>query len=126
MQPSHPPSPGYCQVPVMVSNRVGVERVGSVQLTFYGGSFITGARGEVVAQVRARPPAPLSASHGSPPHTDTRKNSCAAWAWVEESGWVSTACGGTLVGVPSTNQPTYLPTYLPTYRLTTQPPAPTK
>lgn len=36
----------------MVSNRIGTEVSSTGQITFYGGSFIAGPRGEVVAQVR--------------------------------------------------------------------------
>lgn len=36
----------------MASNRIGTEVSRTGQITFYGGSFIAGPRGEVVAQVR--------------------------------------------------------------------------
>ena len=36
-------------VPVVAANRVGTERQGSVQATFFGSSFIAGARGELLA-----------------------------------------------------------------------------
>jgi N-carbamoylputrescine amidase len=41
--------------PVVASNRVGVETFERSEITFYGGSFIGGQEGEVVAQVGARP-----------------------------------------------------------------------
>jgi N-carbamoylputrescine amidase len=40
--------------PVVASNRVGVETFEKSEITFYGGSFIGGQEGEVVAQVGAR------------------------------------------------------------------------
>lgn len=43
--------------PVVASNRVGVETFGDSQITFYGGSFVGGQEGEVVAQVGAKPSA---------------------------------------------------------------------
>lgn len=39
--------------PVVASNRVGVETFAESEITFYGGSFIGGQEGEVVAQVGA-------------------------------------------------------------------------
>ncbi len=41
-------------VPVMASNRVGTEKFANSSITFYGGSFIAGPTGEIVAQVGAR------------------------------------------------------------------------
>jgi hypothetical protein len=40
------------QVPVVASNRIGTETWAKSSITFYGGSFISGQRGEVLAQVR--------------------------------------------------------------------------
>ena len=37
-------------VPVVASNRIGVERQDSTQITFYGSSFIAGPTGEIVQQ----------------------------------------------------------------------------
>lgn len=64
---SEPPNPGYNSyphwvrvmqghaganmVPVVASNRVGTETFEDSSITFYGGSFIAGPAGEVVAQV---------------------------------------------------------------------------
>lgn len=39
--------------PVVASNRVGKEEFEGSSITFYGGSFISGQRGEVLAQVGA-------------------------------------------------------------------------
>lgn len=41
-------------VPLVASNRIGTETFGSSSITFYGGSFIAGTTGEIVAQVGAR------------------------------------------------------------------------
>ncbi len=41
------------QVPVIASNRVGKEEFGEKNITFYGGSFVSGQKGEVLAQVAA-------------------------------------------------------------------------
>ncbi len=38
-------------VPVMAANRIGTEQGEGSQITFYGGSFISGPTGELVAQV---------------------------------------------------------------------------
>lgn len=38
-------------VPIMASNRIGVETFEQSQITFYGGSFIAGPTGEILAQV---------------------------------------------------------------------------
>lgn len=40
-------------MPLVVSNRVGAEHVGAATLTFFGGSFIAGIKGEIVSQVGA-------------------------------------------------------------------------
>lgn len=40
---------------MVASNRVGKEVFEKTDITFYGGSFISGQRGEVLQQVRARP-----------------------------------------------------------------------
>ena len=37
-------------MPLVASNRVGVERIGQTEMTFYGASFIAGATGEKVAE----------------------------------------------------------------------------
>lgn len=66
---SEPPNPNYNSyphwvrtmqghaasnmVPVIASNRIGTERFEQSEITFYGGSFIAGPTGEVVAQVGA-------------------------------------------------------------------------
>ncbi|WIA16080.1 hypothetical protein OEZ85_012805 [Tetradesmus obliquus] len=41
-------------VPVVASNRIGTETWAKSSITFYGGSFISGQRGEVLAQVGAK------------------------------------------------------------------------
>jgi N-carbamoylputrescine amidase len=38
-------------VPIAVANRIGRERFGKTKIDFYGGSFVTDNKGEVVAQV---------------------------------------------------------------------------
>jgi predicted amidohydrolase len=38
-------------VPVIANNRIGTEIYDNSRITFYGGSFIAGQQGEVVAQV---------------------------------------------------------------------------
>jgi predicted amidohydrolase len=40
------------QVPVIANNRVGEEVYEKSRIRFYGGSFISGQHGEVLAQVR--------------------------------------------------------------------------
>lgn len=40
------------QVPLVASNRIGTETFEHSHITFYGGSFIAGPSGEVVAQAR--------------------------------------------------------------------------
>ena len=40
------------QMPVVASNRIGTETFEHSHITFYGGSFIAGPAGEIVAQVR--------------------------------------------------------------------------
>lgn len=40
------------QVPVVANNRVGEEVYEKSRIKFYGGSFISGQYGEVLAQVR--------------------------------------------------------------------------
>jgi N-carbamoylputrescine amidase len=63
---SEPPAPGYDSqphwetamrghaaanmVPVVASNRIGTERMGETEVTFYGTSFVTDWRGAVLAQ----------------------------------------------------------------------------
>ena len=42
---------GANMVPVVASNRIGTETFGDSSITFYGGSFIAGPTGEVVAQI---------------------------------------------------------------------------
>jgi len=39
------------QTPVIASNRIGTETFENSHITFYGGSFIAGPSGEIVAQV---------------------------------------------------------------------------
>jgi predicted amidohydrolase len=39
------------QVPVIANNRVGEEVYEKSRITFYGGSFISGQHGQVLAQV---------------------------------------------------------------------------
>jgi len=52
--PPQPPAPQTApQVPVVASNRIGKEAFDSSSITFYGGSFIGGAQGEVLQQVGA-------------------------------------------------------------------------
>lgn len=47
-----PPACPLCeQMPVVASNRIGTERFDASHITFYGGSFIAGPAGEIVAQV---------------------------------------------------------------------------
>lgn len=48
------PPPYKKKTPVVASNRVGTEEFANgSRITFYGGSFISGIRGEVLAQVGA-------------------------------------------------------------------------
>jgi hypothetical protein len=42
------------QMPVVASNRIGTETFEHSHITFYGGSFIAGPAGEIVAQVGLR------------------------------------------------------------------------
>ena len=42
------------QVPVIANNRVGEEVFAKSSIKFYGGSFISGQHGQVLAQVRPR------------------------------------------------------------------------
>ena len=49
-------------VPVVASNRVGTERGDACAVTFYGGSFITDGRGEIVDQAPREGEAVLTAS----------------------------------------------------------------
>lgn len=49
-------------LPVMAANRVGVERLGDGELTFYGSSFIAGQHGELVAEAGRSGEAVLTAS----------------------------------------------------------------
>ncbi len=42
------------QVPVVASNRIGTETFEKSDITFYGGSFVSGPTGEIVAQVGGR------------------------------------------------------------------------
>ena len=42
-------------IPVIVANRIGRERFGKTKIDFYGGSFATNNKGEVVAQVGGEP-----------------------------------------------------------------------
>jgi predicted amidohydrolase len=44
---------GCPQVPVVASNRIGTEEFAKSNITFYGGSFISGNRGNVLKQVGA-------------------------------------------------------------------------
>lgn len=41
-------------MPILASNRIGTEVFEGSEITFYGGSFVLGGKGEVVAQVGAR------------------------------------------------------------------------
>jgi N-carbamoylputrescine amidase len=41
-------------MPLIASNRVGTEKEGSSSMTFYGSSFITGAAGEIIAQMNRK------------------------------------------------------------------------
>jgi predicted amidohydrolase len=57
--PTLPPPPALLprlllpvQVPVIANNRVGEEVYEKSRIRFYGGSFISGQHGEVLAQVR--------------------------------------------------------------------------
>jgi N-carbamoylputrescine amidase len=50
-------------IPLVASNRVGTETFDNSSITFYGGSFIAGPRGNVVAQVGA---AKGALEHGNP------------------------------------------------------------
>ena len=42
-------------IPIMVSNRIGIEPWGGLDMTFYGGSFIAGDQGEVLAKMGSDP-----------------------------------------------------------------------
>jgi N-carbamoylputrescine amidase len=46
-------------IPVFASNRIGIEKIGTSQITFYGSSFITDHRGEIVAQADTSNPCVL-------------------------------------------------------------------
>lgn len=48
---------GANMVPVIASNRIGREEFENSHITFYGGSFILGTKGEVCAQVGGKPQA---------------------------------------------------------------------
>jgi hypothetical protein len=52
--PPHP-TPRLTQLPVVASNRIGTEAFEHSHITFYGGSFIAGPSGEIVAQVGQAP-----------------------------------------------------------------------
>ena len=54
---------GANMVPLIASNRIGTEKFESSSITFYGGSFILGQLGEVVAQVGPLSPKRIVASH---------------------------------------------------------------
>lgn len=47
-----PAVPCCVQVPLIASNRIGKETFEQSHITFYGGSFIAGPAGEIVAQAR--------------------------------------------------------------------------
>ena len=52
--PDSPPPPPLPQLPVVASNRIGTETFERSHITFYGGSFIAGPTGEIVAQAGVR------------------------------------------------------------------------
>lgn len=49
-------------MPIMAANRIGVERVGPGELTFYGSSFIAGPHGEILAEAGRDEEAVMTAS----------------------------------------------------------------
>lgn len=49
-------------MPVMAANRIGVERFGEQELTFYGSSFVAGQHGELLAEAGRSSEAVLTAS----------------------------------------------------------------
>jgi N-carbamoylputrescine amidase len=47
---------GHCAaniMPLIASNRIGIEKEENSQMTFYGSSFIAGASGEIICQMNA-------------------------------------------------------------------------
>jgi N-carbamoylputrescine amidase len=50
--------------PVVVSNRIGTERGGDCEITFYGSSFIADGAGQIVAELDETTPGFVTASFG--------------------------------------------------------------
>ena len=59
-------------VPVVACNRIGVERFGASEITFYGGSFITDETGAILAQASPDQPEVISARFDLAAHRERR------------------------------------------------------
>ena len=70
-------------VPVVASNRVGVEAFEQSEITFYGGSFIAGPTGGVVAQVGAAEEALVDGNPDPRPNVETEGVVMAAFDFEE-------------------------------------------
>jgi len=68
-------------IPVVASNRVGTETFGSSSITFYGGSFIAGNTGEILAQVGADPATTASGHPDLTPDKDSEDIVLASFDW---------------------------------------------
>ncbi|GLS18319.1 N-carbamoylputrescine amidohydrolase [Labrys miyagiensis] len=86
-------------MPVMAANRIGIERFGERELTFYGSSFIAGPHGELVAEAGRSAEVVLTASFD----LEAIRAERAAWGLFRDRrpelyGRLATADGSTKVG----------------------------
>ncbi len=86
-------------LPVLAANRVGVERFGDRELTFYGSSFIAGPHGDLVAEAGRSGEAVLTASFD----LETIRAERAAWGLFRDRrpelyGRLATGDGTTRMG----------------------------
>jgi N-carbamoylputrescine amidase len=86
-------------LPVMAANRIGIERLGENELTFYGSSFIAGPHGELLAEASRGGESVLTASFD----LEAIRAERAAWGLFRDRrpelyGRLATGDGSTRVG----------------------------
>lgn len=86
-------------MPVLAANRIGIERLGDKELTFYGSSFIAGPHGELMAEAGRGGEAVLTASFD----LEAIRAERAAWGLFRDRrpelyGRLATGDGSTRVG----------------------------